>query len=130
LTGTTVGLREGGWAEADHHPLVHRPWGRAEVLATGERFRVKRLEVRPGAALSLQIHHHRAEHWTVVRGTARVHLDGTTFDLGEDQSTYIPVGAEHRLENPGPDPLEVVETQTGSYLSEDDIVRLAAGRSG
>ena len=125
-----AGLRAEGRPEADHHPRVRRPWGRAETLAAGERFRVKRLEVRPGAALSLQRHHHRAEHWTVVHGTARVHLDGTTFDLGEDQSTYIPVGATHRLENPGPDPLEVVETQTGHYLEEDDIIRLEAGRPG
>jgi mannose-6-phosphate isomerase-like protein (cupin superfamily) len=130
LAETTVGLREAGWDEADRHPCVHRPWGWAETLATGERFRVKRLKVRPGAALSLQIHHHRAEHWTVVCGTARVHLDGATFDLAEDQSTYIPVGAAHRLENPGPEPLEVVETQTGSYLGEDDIIRLEAGRPG
>ena len=89
----------------------------------GERFQVKRLTVKPGAALSLQMHHHRAEHWIVVSGTARVSCDGKTFLLTENQSTYIPIGTQHRLENPGAIPLEIIEVQSGSYLGEDDIVR-------
>jgi mannose-1-phosphate guanylyltransferase/mannose-6-phosphate isomerase len=105
------------------HRRVYRPWGSYEGVDIGERFQVKRLTVKPGAALSLQMHHHRAEHWVVVRGTARVTRDQETFMLTENQSTYIPVGARHRLENPGTIPLEIVEVQSGGYLGEDDIVR-------
>lgn len=107
------------------HRRVYRPWGCYEGIDVGERFQVKRLTVKPGAALSLQMHHHRAEHWVVVRGTARVTRENETFVLTENQSTYIPVGARHRLENPGTIPLEIIEVQSGSYLGEDDIVRFA-----
>ncbi len=107
------------------HRRVYRPWGCYEGVDSGERFQVKRLTVKPGAALSLQMHHHRAEHWVVVRGTARVTRDEETFILSENQSTFIPIGARHRLENPGTIPLEIVEVQSGSYLGEDDIVRFA-----
>jgi mannose-1-phosphate guanylyltransferase/mannose-6-phosphate isomerase len=102
---------------------VHRPWGWYDGIDTGERFQVKRIVVKPGAALSLQMHHHRAEHWIVVRGTARVTKDAETFLVSENQSTFIPLGTRHRLENPGKLPLEMVEVQSGSYLGEDDIVR-------
>ncbi len=102
---------------------VWRPWGFYETLDSGTRFQVKRIMVRPGAALSLQMHHHRAEHWVVVRGTARVVRDHEEFLVTENESTYIPVGVRHRLENPGLIPLEMIEVQSGSYLGEDDITR-------
>ncbi|MGE5467692.1 MAG: mannose-1-phosphate guanylyltransferase/mannose-6-phosphate isomerase [Ignavibacteria bacterium] len=105
------------------HKVV-RPWGSYEDIDAGERFRVKRITVNPGGQLSLQLHHHRAEHWVVVRGTARVTCGDSVTLLGENQSTYIPMGMTHRLENPGKIPLEVIETQSGPYLREDDIVRL------
>ena len=101
-----------------------RPWGSFESIDRGERFQVKRIIVKPGASLSLQYHRHRAEHWIVVSGTARVTCDGNVFTLCENESTYIPCGAVHRLENPGEEPLQLIEVQTGSYLGEDDIVRL------
>lgn len=107
------------------HRRVHRPWGYYEGIDQGERFQVKRLCVKPGAALSLQMHHHRAEHWIVVKGTARVTRNDDVFVLTENESTYIPVGARHRLENPGTLPLEIIEVQSGGYLGEDDIVRFA-----
>ncbi|MBK1717629.1 mannose-1-phosphate guanylyltransferase/mannose-6-phosphate isomerase [Thiocystis violacea] len=109
--------------EHRHHQRVHRPWGSYESIGQGSRYQVKRLVVKPGESLSLQMHHHRAEHWVVVSGTARVACDDKTFLLTENQSTYIPVGATHRLENPGSIPLELIEVQSGSYLGEDDIVR-------
>lgn len=110
--------------EATEHRLVHRPWGTYDSLDNGPRFQVKHIVVNPGATLSLQMHHHRAEHWIVVRGTAEVTCDEKTFILGENQSTYIPLGSTHRLANPGKIPLEVIEVQSGTYLGEDDIVRL------
>ena len=110
--------------EIDVHARVYRPWGSYEVLACGDRFQVKRIIVKPGAVLSLQLHHHRAEHWVVVRGTAKVSVGDTDILLREDQSTYIPLGTQHRLANPGRIPLEIIEIQTGSYLGEDDIVRI------
>jgi mannose-1-phosphate guanylyltransferase/mannose-6-phosphate isomerase len=116
-------LKEQGRPETDTHLLVHRPWGFYETLVRGERFQVKRIQVNPGSSLSLQMHYHRAEHWVVARGTAKVNLDGSAVILREDMSTYIPVGMRHRLENPGRIPLEIIEIQTGSYLDEDDIVR-------
>jgi mannose-1-phosphate guanylyltransferase/mannose-6-phosphate isomerase len=100
-----------------------RPWGYFESLSTGTRFQVKLLNVKPGAKLSLQMHHHRSEHWTVVRGTAKVVIENTERLLCEDESIYIPTTHWHRLENPGKVPLEVIEVQIGSYLAEDDIVR-------
>jgi len=105
------------------HKCVYRPWGSYQGIDSSERFQVKRITVNPGARLSLQLHHHRAEHWIVVNGTARVTRDGEEFVLSENQSTYIPLGVKHRLENIGKIPLELIEVQTGSYLGEDDIVR-------
>ena len=112
-----------GRNESEFHRRVHRPWGSFEGIDQGGRFQVKRLSVKPGAALSLQMHHHRAEHWIVVSGTARVTCDDKVFLLSENESTYIPIGTKHRLENPGTIPLEIIEVQSGSYLGEDDIVR-------
>ncbi|MCP1673951.1 mannose-1-phosphate guanylyltransferase/mannose-6-phosphate isomerase [Natronocella acetinitrilica] len=116
-------LRAEGRTEPMSHRRVYRPWGSYEGVAEGSRFQVKRIIVQPGASLSLQMHHHRAEHWIIVRGTARVTRGEDTLLLTEDQSTYIPLGTAHRLENPGQIPLELIEVQTGSYLGEDDIVR-------
>src|SRR5690625_221890 len=109
--------------EITAHTRVYRPWGSYESLIAMERFQVKRIVVNPGQRLSLQMHHHRAEHWIVVRGTALVTCDDREFLLAEDESTYIPLGRRHRLTNPGVIPLEMIEVQTGSYLGEDDIVR-------
>jgi mannose-1-phosphate guanylyltransferase/mannose-6-phosphate isomerase len=109
--------------EALLHRRVNRPWGAYECIDAAERFQVKHITVNPGATLSLQMHHHRAEHWVVVRGTARVTCDDKVLTLSENQSTYIPLGVTHRLENPGKIPLELIEVQSGSYLGEDDIVR-------
>ena len=106
-----------------HHAVVHRPWGSYESVDTGDRFQVKRIIVKPGAKLSLQMHHHRAEHWIVLSGAARVTCDGKEFLLQENESTFIPLGAKHRLENPGKVPLHLIEVQSGAYLGEDDIVR-------
>ncbi|MCN4144540.1 MAG: mannose-1-phosphate guanylyltransferase/mannose-6-phosphate isomerase [Thiohalomonas sp.] len=105
------------------HQRVYRPWGSYETLEETERFKVKRIIVNPGAKLSLQMHHHRAEHWVVVKGTAKVTCGEKVFVMTEDQSNYIPLGTQHRLENPGVTPLEIIEIQTGSYLGENDIVR-------
>ncbi len=109
--------------EAQLHSRVNRPWGTYEGIDAGDRFQVKRICVNPGASLSLQKHHHRAEHWIVVRGTAKVTCGDKTLLLAENQSTYIPLGEVHRLENPGKIMLEMIEVQSGSYLGEDDIVR-------
>ncbi len=109
--------------EAMLHQRVFRPWGSYETLEETECFKVKKIVVNPGEELSLQMHHHRAEHWVVVKGTAKIVCDDKEFILTEDQSNYIPLGTKHRLENPGMIPLEIIEIQTGSYLGEDDIVR-------
>ncbi len=109
--------------EIDVHARVHRPWGCYQGIDIADRYQVKRISVKPGASLSLQMHHHRAEHWIVVNGTAKVTCDDKTFLLSENESTYIPVGTKHRLENPGQIPLDIIEVQSGSYLGEDDIVR-------
>lgn len=116
-------LKELGRYEHSLHREVFRPWGSYDSLESGPRFQVKRLKVKPGATLSLQMHHHRAEHWIVVAGTARITRAEEEFLLEENQSTYIPVGVKHRIENPGMIPLEIIEVQSGSYLGEDDIVR-------
>ena len=116
-------LKAAGRSEHSLHRVVHRPWGNYDSLEAGERFQVKRIQVKPGASLSLQKHHHRAEHWIVVSGTAEVTCDDKVFLLGENQSTYIPLGSKHRLRNPGKVTLELIEVQSGSYLGEDDIVR-------
>ncbi len=106
-----------------NHVVVHRPWGSYQTADMGDRYQVKRLVVKPGEKLSLQKHHHRAEHWIVVQGTAKVTRNDETIILHENESTYIPIGAVHRLENPGKIPLCIIEVQSGSYLGEDDIVR-------
>jgi mannose-1-phosphate guanylyltransferase/mannose-6-phosphate isomerase len=110
-------------AEAETLPRVHRPWGSYETLHAGHRVQVKHILVKPGAKLSLQMHHHRAEHWVIVQGTAKIRRGDEEITLTEDQSTYIPLGTAHRLENPGKIPLHVIEVQSGAYLGEDDIVR-------
>ncbi len=110
-------------SEFEFHREVYRPWGKYDSIDNGERYQVKRITVKPGAKLSVQMHHHRAEHWIVVSGTANVTKDSETFMLSENQSTYIPIGVVHALENPGKVPLELIEVQSGSYLGEDDIVR-------
>lgn len=109
--------------ERSLHRKVHRPWGWYDSIDDGHRFKVKRIQVKPKASLSLQKHHHRAEHWVVVKGTAEITNGGKTILLSENQSTYIPLGEVHRLSNPGTIPLEIIEVQSGSYLGEDDIVR-------
>jgi mannose-1-phosphate guanylyltransferase/mannose-6-phosphate isomerase len=116
-------LKAEGRAECFAHRKVHRPWGTYDGIERGERFQVKRIVVEPGAALSLQMHYHRAEHWIVVKGTARVTRGEESFILTENESTYIPPGTKHRLENPGRVALEIIEVQSGAYLGEDDIVR-------
>ena len=117
-------MRLKGRPECQAHRRVHRPWGWYEDVDAGERFRVKRIRVDPGGKLSLQLHHHRAEHWVVVSGAARVTRGDETMLLVENQGTYIPLGVRHRIENPGIVPLEIIEVQSGGYLGEDDIVRL------
>ena len=111
--------------EWEHHREVYRPWGKYDSIDSGERYQVKRITVKPGAKLSVQMHHHRAEHWVVVSGRAKVTNGEKTFILTENESTYIPVGVIHALENPGKVPLELIEVQSGSYLGEDDIVRFS-----
>lgn len=109
---------------AASHRKVHRPWGWYDSIDRGDRFQVKRIVVNPGSKLSLQMHYHRAEHWIVVKGTAEVTNGDRTFLLGENESTFIPVGHVHLLSNPGKLPLEIIEVQSGAYLGEDDIVRI------
>jgi len=116
-------LKREGRIEGQLHRKVFRPWGSYDGVDAGERFLVKRIIVNPGACLSLQMHHHRAEHWIVVRGTAKVTREDTSYLVTENESTFIPLGNKHRLENPGRVPLEMIEVQSGSYLGEDDIVR-------
>ncbi len=117
-------LASEGRDEADALPTVHRPWGTYKSLHNGHRVQVKHIMVNPGGRLSLQLHHHRAEHWIVVHGTAKIRRGDEEMILTEDQSTYIPLGTAHRLENPGKIPLHLIEVQSGSYLGEDDIIRL------
>jgi mannose-1-phosphate guanylyltransferase/mannose-6-phosphate isomerase len=116
-------IKESGRSEHAIHREVFRPWGSYDSVENGSRYQVKRLTVTPGASMSLQLHHHRAEHWIVVAGRARVTRGEEVFELVENQSTYIPVGTKHRIENPGPDILHIIEVQSGDYLGEDDIVR-------
>lgn len=116
-------LKASGRSEHKMHPRVYRPWGWYEGIDIGERFQVKRIMVKPGERLSLQMHHHRAEHWVVVSGSAMITIDDVTKLYTENESTYIPIGSTHRLENPGKLPLHLIEVQSGSYLGEDDIVR-------
>ena len=122
---TVDALRAAGRSEPGSHLRVYRPWGYYESLDSGGRYQVKRLMIKPGAKISLQRHRRRAEHWVVVSGTARVTRESEVTDLGPNQSTYIPLGARHRLENPGAEPLYVIEVQSGDYFGEDDIERFA-----
>ena len=117
-------LEADGSSEGKAHRRIYRPWGHYTSIVEGSRWQVKRISVKPGASLSLQMHNHRAEHWVVVRGTALVEKNGVEELIGENQSTYIPLGAQHRLSNPGKIPVEMIEIQSGAYLGEDDIVRL------
>ena len=116
-------LKAQGRKEATEHQKMYRPWGSYETLVLGDRFQVKQIVVNPRASLSLQMHHHRAEHWVVVSGTAEVQVDEGIQMLTEDQSVYIPIGSKHRLTNPGKLPLTLIEVQSGGYLGEDDIIR-------
>ena len=116
-------LKKSGRSEFKLHREVYRPWGKYDSIDIGQRDQVKRITVKPGAKLSIQMHHHRAEHWIVVSGTAKVTNGDETLLLTENESTYIPIGQIHALENPGVLPLELIEVQSGSYLGEDDIVR-------
>ncbi len=118
-----AGLKDEARDEVEVHRKVYRPWGAYESVDVGDRFQVKRITVNPGQALSLQMHRHRAEHWVVVKGQAQITRGEDTFELGENESTYIPAGTRHRLENPGTEPLELIEVQSGAYLGEDDIIR-------
>lgn len=124
VKGIVARLRDSGRTEHQVHRQVYRPWGHYDSIDSGPRYQVKRITVQPGAKLSVQLHHHRAEHWVVVSGTARVTLQDQEHLLSENQSIYVPVGAVHALENPGKIPLDLIEIQVGSYLGEDDIVRL------
>jgi mannose-1-phosphate guanylyltransferase/mannose-6-phosphate isomerase len=116
-------LKQLGWSQAITHRRVARPWGWYDSIDTGDRFQVKRIGVLPGASLSMQMHHHRAEHWVVVKGTAEVTNGDSVRLVAENESTFIPLGTKHRLHNPGKTILEIIEVQSGSYLGEDDIVR-------
>jgi mannose-1-phosphate guanylyltransferase/mannose-6-phosphate isomerase len=116
-------LKNAGRSEHDTHRLVHRPWGSYRTISFGDRYQVKEIIVKPGASLSLQMHHHRAEHWVVVEGTAAVIRGDEQLLLHENQSVFIPLGARHRLANPGKLNLRLIEVQSGSYLGEDDILR-------
>jgi mannose-1-phosphate guanylyltransferase/mannose-6-phosphate isomerase len=124
MKGLVSRLKEVAPGITEEHVVVHRPWGSYQSLEFGNRYQVKRIIVKAGKRLSLQMHHHRAEHWVVVRGTARVTVGDQIRILHESESTYVPMGAVHRLENPGKIDLELIEIQTGTYLGEDDIVRI------
>jgi mannose-1-phosphate guanylyltransferase/mannose-6-phosphate isomerase len=116
-------LRKAGRSESAWHREVYRPWGSYDSIDHGERFQVKRLTLKPGGSLSLQMHHHRAEHWIVVQGTARITVEDKTFLLAENESTFVPIGALHRIENPGKVALHIIEVRSGTYMGEDDVVR-------
>ncbi|HFO6487725.1 TPA: mannose-1-phosphate guanylyltransferase/mannose-6-phosphate isomerase, partial [Escherichia coli] len=118
-------IKAHGRSEHQMHREVYRPWGKYDSIDAGERYQVKRITVKPGEGLSVQMHYHRSEHWVVVAGTAKVTIDGVIKLLGENESLYIPQGAKHCLENPGKIPLELIEVRSGSYLEEDDVVRFA-----
>jgi mannose-1-phosphate guanylyltransferase/mannose-6-phosphate isomerase len=124
VRGVVDRLRRDGRPEADLHRTVHRPWGSYRSLSLHDRHQVKEIPVRPGAQLSLQLHHHRSEHWVVVSGTALVTIGGEEKVVHETESVYVSAGTPHRLANPGKIPLRLIEVQTGSYLGEDDIVRI------
>jgi mannose-1-phosphate guanylyltransferase/mannose-1-phosphate guanylyltransferase/mannose-6-phosphate isomerase len=117
-------MKRNGTASATESPWVHRPWGFYQSVHSGDRFQVKRITVNPGSRLSLQKHRHRAEHWVVVNGQALVTRDNETLLVRENESVFLPQGCVHRLENPGTEPLNLIEVQSGSYLGEDDIIRI------
>jgi len=123
VSGIVARLKQSGRKEQASHVKSYRPWGYFETLSLGPRFQVKLLHVKPGAMLSMQMHHHRSEHWVVVHGTAKVSIGGEEKLVRENESVYIVATQWHRLENPGKTPLEIIEVQIGSYLGEDDIVR-------
>jgi mannose-1-phosphate guanylyltransferase/mannose-6-phosphate isomerase len=125
VSGIVERLRQGNRPEPIQHSTTHRPWGYYRTVDAGGRFQVKRIMVKPGAKLSLQMHFHRAEHWVVVQGTAMVQRGEERMLVRENESIYIPIGTAHRLENPGKLPLHLIEVQSGPYLGEDDIVRIA-----
>jgi mannose-1-phosphate guanylyltransferase/mannose-6-phosphate isomerase len=116
-------LKKAGRSESAWHREVYRPWGSYDSIDDGDRFQVKHMELKPGGSISLQMHHHRAEHWIVVQGTAKVTCNDKSFLLSENESTYVPIGAKHRIENPGKVALHIVEVRSGTYMGEDDIVR-------
>jgi mannose-1-phosphate guanylyltransferase/mannose-6-phosphate isomerase len=116
-------LKQKGADELIEHVTVNRPWGSYTVLEVGQRYKIKRIVVNPGAKLSSQLHHHRSEHWVVVAGTAKVTINGKTFNVHPNESTFVPTSGTHRLENPGKVPLEMIEVQSGDYMGEDDIIR-------
>ena len=124
VSGLVTTLRRRNRTEPDQHTICYRPWGSYRTVDAGDRFQVKRITVKPGARLSLQKHYHRAEHWVVVHGTAMVQRGKERMLVRENESVYIPIGTEHRLENPGKVPLQLIEVQSGPYLGEDDIVRI------
>jgi mannose-1-phosphate guanylyltransferase/mannose-6-phosphate isomerase len=116
-------LKNKGAEECNTHLTVDRPWGSYTVLEEGARYKIKRIVVSPGARLSRQMHHHRSEHWVVVAGTALITVGGKTFNIHPNESAYVPMSTEHRIENPGKLPLHIIEVQNGEYIKEDDIVR-------
>lgn len=124
IKGVVEALKKEGRREADENVTMYRPWGKYTTLAEGDGYKVKRIVINPGQSISLQIHYHRSEHWTVIRGTGKLTLDDKEVIFRENESAYIPIGAAHRLENPGKLPLSIIEVQNGKYLGEDDIVRL------
>ncbi len=124
IKGVVEALKKEGRREAEENLTMYRPWGKYTTLAEGEGYKVKRIVINPGQSISLQIHYHRSEHWTVIRGTGKLTLDDKEIIFRENESTYIPIGTAHRLENPGKLPLSIIEVQNGDYLEEDDIVRL------
>ena len=117
-------LKDSNRSELDNHKKVYRPWGYYQTIDLADRFQVKRIMIKPGAKISNQIHYHRSEHWVVVEGTARITKDEEILLLHENESIYLPMGIKHRVENPGKIPLHLIEVQSGSYLGEDDIVRI------
>ena len=121
--GAINALKENGFDESNEHKKIHRPWGSYTSIEEDKSWKVKKIVVKPKSSLSLQMHHHRAEHWIIVRGTAEVEINDQKLILSENQSTYIPLGAKHRLTNPGKIPLKIIEVQCGSYLEENDIER-------
>ena len=127
IKGMVSHMKEKGFDEAVIHKKVFRPWGSYLSIEEGETWQIKKIEVDPGASLSLQMHHKRSEHWVVVKGIANVEIDSNKMTLSENQSAYIPLGAKHRLSNPSDSPLILIEVQSGNYLGEDDIVRFCIG---